>query len=290
MEHKSQHWIPRTYLEPWCDSNRIPANAEPYVWCFPKKGGTGKRKAPHNLFEDSDFYTILRADGERDLSLEDGLAVLENRFRPIRALIEGRQRIGDRDKAWLCGFVAAMHWRTRSQRDAFRQQWGHVVTVAEDLQQALGRMTPGQRQQHKPITPLGGATGPSLTVDDARRLSAQPLQHMLVTAIEEDLSLLAQMNLVVFTTDDELGFITSDHPCAYFDPHGGSRPPMLQSRTIEVTLPVSPRSLLLLCWEDLAPYRAAALPEVDNANRLQSIACAEYIVVRRDETKPVWFI
>jgi hypothetical protein len=67
------------------------------------------------------------------------------------------------------------------------------------------------------------------------------------------------------------------------------RPPMLLPRTIEVTLPISPHSLLLVCWEDFPPYKAAALPEVDNANRLQSIACTDYIVVRRDETKLVWF-
>jgi len=54
-------------------------------------------------------------------------------------------------------------------------------------------------------------------------------------------------------------------------------------------LPISPRSLLLLCWEDVPPYKAAALPEVDNAKRLQSLAYADYIVVRRDETKLVWF-
>jgi len=93
MENKSQHWIPRSYLEPWCDSNPVRANAEPYVWCFPKRGGSGRRKAPHNLFEDSDFYTIFTADEKRDLSLEDGLAVLENRFRPIRSLIETGQSL-----------------------------------------------------------------------------------------------------------------------------------------------------------------------------------------------------
>jgi hypothetical protein len=97
------------------------------------------------------------------------------------------------------------------------------------------------------------------------------------------------MNLVVFTTDDDLGFITSDHPCGYFDPDSGRRPPMLQSRTMEVGLPISPRSLVLLCWDDFPPYRAAGQPEVDNANRLQSIARDEYIIVRRDETRPIWF-
>ena len=280
MKHKSQHWIPSSYLQPWCDPDPVPANAEPYVWYFPKTGGKGKRKAPHNLFEDSDFYTIRTDEGQRDLSLENGLAALESRYRPIRALIEARKHISTEDKVWLCGFVAAMHWRTRAQRDAFREQWGHLVDIAEDLQQALDRMTPEQRRQHRPIPPLGGTEGPSLTVDDARRIADQPLQHTLLDAVEADLAVLTRMNVAVFTTEVDFGFITSDHPCTYFDPDGGRRPPMLQSRTIEVALPVSSRSLVLLSWEGFPPYRAVTPAEVDNANRTQVIACDEYIVAR----------
>jgi hypothetical protein len=112
---------------------------------------------------------------------------------------------------------------------------------------------------------------------------------MLYKLIEDDLPVLAKMNMVVFTTDDPLGFITSDHPCVYFDPDRRRRPTDLRSRTVEVTLPVSPRSLVLLCWEDFPPYRRARLEEVENANRGQSIACAEHIVVCRQQTRDVWF-
>src|ERR1700676_365516 len=41
---------------------------------------------------------------------------------------------------------------------------------------------------------------------------------MLLTTIEEDLRLLTQMNLVAFATDDDLGFITSEHPLRVFRP------------------------------------------------------------------------
>lgn len=64
---------------------------------------------------------------------------------------------------------------------------------------------------------------------------------------------------------------------------------MLNSRTIEVTMPVSPNSLALLCWEDFPNYRDTTLFEVDNANRLRQAACDEYFVVRRNASKPVWF-
>jgi len=64
---------------------------------------------------------------------------------------------------------------------------------------------------------------------------------------------------------------------------------MLESRTIEVFMPVSANSLALLCYEDLPNYKKMSLQEVDNANRFQQMACDEYFVVRRNATKPVWF-
>jgi hypothetical protein len=55
---------------------------------------------------------------------------------------------------------------------------------------------------------------------------------MLPTIMRKDLPVLAQMNLAIFTTEDDLGFNTSDHPCVWFDPEGGRRPATLSSRTI----------------------------------------------------------
>ena len=107
--------------------------------------------------------------------------------------------------------------------------------------------------------------------------------------IEGALPLLVQMNLVFFTTKDDIGFITSDHPCIWFDPEAGRRPPMLQSKTIEVTMPLSPSCLAVLSWEDFPDYRHATSFEVDIANQFRQAACEEYFVVRRNVTKPIWF-
>ncbi len=276
-------------MEAWCDPD-LPPGYAPYLWRFPKDGGNGQRKAPHNIFAETDFYTIHLPDGQRDLSLEHGLGTLEENFCRIRKTrIDSREPLSTEEKAWFCAFIAAMHFRTRAQRNAFRQQWGRVLKMAEDLQQTLDAMTPEQLQQHRPPTSLGETRGPSLTIDGVKKLADQPIQHMLASIIEEDLPVLARMNLVIFTTEDDIGFVTSDHPGVWFDPRGGRRPPMLQSRTIEVSMPVSPNSLALLCWEDFPNYKDMSLLEVDDANRLQQIGCDEYFVVRRNATKPAWF-
>ena len=69
MKNKKQHWVPRSYLAAWRDPV-IGEGIEPYVWVFPKESGEGRKKAPKNIFHESDMYTIQRADGVRDLWLE----------------------------------------------------------------------------------------------------------------------------------------------------------------------------------------------------------------------------
>jgi hypothetical protein len=113
---------------------------------------------------------------------------------------------------------------------------------------------------------------------------------MLPDLIEKDLPILARMNLVIFTTDDEVGFITSDHPCVWFDERARRGPLSLRSRTIEVSMPISPHSSALLCWADLPSYKSVSVPELDNNNRLQQANCDEYFVARCNTSKPEWFI
>src|SRR5260221_13267356 len=121
MEKSQQHWVPRSSLASWCDPDRPPLH-DPYVWRFPKAGGAGKRKARQNLFTEADFYTIHRPDGQRDLSLENGLGTLESRFCQIRETrIDKCEPLTLEEKVWLCAFVAAMHSRTRAQRYALQQ-------------------------------------------------------------------------------------------------------------------------------------------------------------------------
>jgi len=290
MEHRKQHWVPNSYLGAWCDPDRSP-KYDPYVWIFPKDGGNGQRKSPRNIFAETDFYTIHLPDGTRDLSLEHGLATLETRFSRIRETrIKKREPLNAEDKVWVCAFMAAMHLRTRAQRNAFRQQWGHALRIAEDLQHRLDSMTPEQQKEYRPTTEIGKTSGPTLTIEDVRELAKRPLQQMLPDLIEKDLPVLARMNLVIFTTDDELGFITSDHPCVWFDERARRGPLSLRSRTIEVSMPISPHSLALLCWADLPSYKSVSAPELNNDNRLQQANCDEYFVARRNTSKPEWFI
>ena len=81
--HKSQHWVPRSYLQAWVDPD-TPAGHEPYVNVISRDGGEVRRRAPSNIFTETDLYTIQLPDGRRDLRLEHGLSQLETDFFEMR--------------------------------------------------------------------------------------------------------------------------------------------------------------------------------------------------------------
>ena len=72
-KHKKQHFVPQCYLKAWCDPT-TPVDQDPYVWRFRKDGSDPRRKAPENIFHETDLYTIHRPGGGRDLVLEHGRA------------------------------------------------------------------------------------------------------------------------------------------------------------------------------------------------------------------------
>lgn len=215
-------------------------------------GGVPKRRAPANLFQETDLYTIKMPDGTRDLSIEHGLSGLETRFADIRReVIENRGEISAENRMVLCAFVAAMRARTPKQREHVRSFWSNVNDGMTQMRDAMMAKTPAERERIGRISGAPGGGRPSGSHEDVKRMVAEPLQTTMVPAISVETPLLAKLDLAVVETTDAVGFLTSDAPCVWFDPESRNRSfpfdgPALMFPTIEITLPVSPHQLLLL--------------------------------------------
>jgi len=76
------------------------------------------------------MYTIRLADGTRNLAIEHGLAGLESAFVELRdSVLAHSKEISDTDRLLLCAFTAAMHGRTRAQRNHWQSQWGQIFEM-----------------------------------------------------------------------------------------------------------------------------------------------------------------
>lgn len=293
--HKRQHWVPRAYLEAWCDP-ATPEGQQPYVWRFEKDGNSRSRKSPKNIFHATDLYTIQLPDGKRELAIEHGLAGLESEFVYIRdEVLARRNRISDKHRILLCAFVAAMKARSRSQLEhlhsEFRRIFGHITEFKEMME---ARPPHERALAARQVSPPGGNSR-TWDYEDMRTVTEGPVAPWVAGITAAQLPYLTQMNFAVLTTTSELGFITSDSPCVWFDPESYKRHPLnrgtgLGYPSIEITLPASPRQMLFLSWSDLAGYIDDVPDRVlDDLNRRTRFHAHQHFVVAYDTTKPIWF-
>jgi len=289
--HKKQHFVPKSYLRAWCDPN-TPSGQEPYVWLFSRDGSNPRRKAPDNIFHETDLYTIELPDGGRNLVLEHGLAQLESEFVSIRdTKLDLLEPLEPSEHAFLCVFVAAMHARTPARRDHLSEQWGKVLAMADQMREWAKTATP--EQKHAATSLPSSNRQRSFTYDEVKALAERPLQTAMLPFIKVEAPLLTRLDCVVVTSHSG-GFITSDNPCVWFDAEACKRPPMFQSpalmyESIEISLPVSPLQVILLNRRGLSGYLPVPPRIVDELNRRTRFGCTEYFVNSTNATQPIWF-
>lgn len=292
--HKKQHWVPKSYLAEWVDPS-VPSGQEPYVWVFPKEGGAAKRRAPKNIFTETDLYTMRQADGSRDLLIEHSLASLESEFARVRReVLAPRALLNGQDRLILCAFVAASVARTTKHRDHWSSQWKGLLEDMDVLQQAAEKMSPPERERFLRAQSPAVTSSATLSYEDVAKLSAHHLPNTLRSSIAVQLPQLFGMDLSVLSTEDPVGFITSDAPCVWFDPDAYARPwlfraPGLGWPSIEVTLPVSPRQLILLSRSGRRGYYRITDTILDELNRRTRGHANLSFVVNQDATKAIWY-
>ena len=288
-DYGSQHFVPRTYLKPWCDPE-TPKKMEPYVWVFDRDGRNGRKKAPKNLFEETDFYTIELGNGSRDLTLEHGLQELEDKFAKIRDRKLSKEiGVSAEEGAYVFAFMVAMSFRTRAHRERRQAEWARVAATMEEAQ----RNAPSDKAGRAPTPRFSfspNPNDPSLSIEDVRRLASSPIEHMLAVEMSTYLPLMAGMEMMVMRTTDRVGFITSDDPCIWLNERANAGPPILRELgTFGILMPLSPQQMLFLNPVTSCYGRLQSLAVVDELNRLSRAHAHSEIVVCRDETREEWF-
>lgn len=300
MKRKRQHYVPKSYLKAWCDPE-TPKGQTPYVWVFPKDGEHAHRRAPQNLFVETDFYTIRSASGERDLVLEEGLSQLESEFARVREIkITRRKPLSHDDRMIICAFIAATRVRTKANRERMRELWQQVLAKMDTMAEWAKTATEEQREAAS-ATLRPSAQDSYLTYEEVKQIVDQPIQSFLADSISVETPLLLKLDMVVVETSTSPGFITSDDPCVWYDPQGYTRPPPLRGPalmypSIEIAFPVSPNFMVLLNRQGihgqirLAKYGTAKDQEVvDRTNWRTRTHAHEHFVVNRKIKRESWF-
>jgi len=290
MSHKRQHAVPESYLKAWLDRN--PFKGKRHVWQFKKDGSAPRRQSPQSIFHETDLYTIHKPDGQRDLVLEQGLSRLESAFGTLRKKLAGHEPLTIEKHVELCAFIAAQQVRTPAHRDHHAKFWSEVLGQMDDMKEWAKTATPEQRDIA--AASVGGGSRPSFGYEEVKLMAERPMQTMLAPFIKAQLPHLVNMDFVVMECSSEPGFITSDNPCVWYDPEAHKRPPLYRSPglgypSIEITLPVSPRQMILLNRRSVSGYLPVPERIVDEMNRRTRAYCSEHFVSNSPTTKPIWF-
>jgi hypothetical protein len=238
------------------------------------------------------MYTLHMPDGKRDLRLEHGLSGLEGSFVTLRSQrLESRANLEIDDRLNLLVFIAAMRARTPKQRDHWKKQWQGAVDMMNRMRERMMEMTPEQR---KKIPPTVHGSGPSFDQSVAEQLAKNPTPALIYSAIESLFPAYVQMNLSILWTEEKPGFITSDNPCAWYDPEVNNRPFPYNSigldyKTVEVTMPLAPRYAALLTWKAGPLYTDVPLVAVNEINRRTRTRAQEHFVVNQSLVRDEWF-
>lgn len=291
--HRKQHFVPVCYLKAWCDP-KAPKAQTPYVWIFDKDGSNARRKAPENILHETDMYTVEMPDGDRNLMLERGLQQLESEFSCIRKhTLKPRRCIDTAEHVLLCAFIAAAQVRVPAMRQHQKDQWERPLRMMEQMM--VWAETATQEQKERASTQMPPfSSNRGLDYDQVKALCENPIQTMLNPIIQTVTPLLCRLNIAIFETDDEIGFITSDNPCVWFDAEAHKRPPFYRSpgliyESIEVTLPVSPHQCICLNRRGISGYIKAKPLIVDEFNKRTRFSADQHFVVCSNQTRTTWF-
>ncbi|GAB6172674.1 hypothetical protein JCM15765_21520 [Paradesulfitobacterium aromaticivorans] len=292
MENKKQHYIPQSYLESWCDPN-IPEGYDKYVWMFDYNGQKVKKKSPKNIFYESDMYTIYDEKGNRFLDIERGLCGLEGKFASIRDnKLQAKKELSTEEKYYILAFVAAIHNRTVAIKEHISEQWGRVLELGRMMKMEYENASPEGKKAMASIGRLND--GQSYSLEQIEKFYNEPMQTQLIPRINAEFDCYTKMHMSILNTDDEVGFITSDNPCVWFDPEAYKRPPFYRSvglgyEKVEVTLPVSPKQLIIISHTPLPLYISVQRKSVDSINRKTRFLANEHFIVNRNYKNDFWF-
>ena len=168
-----------------------------------------------------------------------------------------------------------------------------LFDLGEKIKKSFDEAFPEQKEAMKSI-PFSNDEKHSISFEEAKDVAEHPLQNLLFPQIFATIPLLIKLDFCVLEADSQTGFITSDNPCVWYDPEGYKRhphyrAPALMYPSIEITMPISPKQLILLNRKSINGNIKIDENKVDEFNRRTRFNCYHYFVVNSKIKKSHWF-
>ena len=288
MDHKKQHWIPRSYLKAWCD----PEHRDNVVHVYRADGEYKGWRAYSRIFSTDDLYTIA-VGGKRDLTTEKAFKHIEDRFLRVRRAIECEGSLPAASKRILGWFVSATRNRSPTARDQWQLVQNRIVQIGDEMAAALAKASPVERKR---MARASAHTRPDrfrlMTMNEARAAAAEPFGKWVLRHVAIEARLLEQMSFAVMKAPAGTSFITSDNPVVWHDaapPGKRCRHLGLRHPYIEISMPLTPRYCLIFDHLGKDGTCDVSQETVDMFNSRTLNDCENCFIAQNSKLRVDWF-
>lgn len=274
--NQEQHTVSRFYLKGFAQES-----GDRILWRYGKDGTGPNRISPRDATTESHFYSVKRADGTWDISIEQKLCEIETETAPAlrRLAIRETLRKGDREK--IAYFVALLFFRVsavaeHSRRDAARMQTVEGTTkFVEADRDHLERLV--SKEEIDAFIEEVQERGFGVTPHEK--------QHLLLlgSSARKATRNLLLMQWHVCRPPQGGFFITSDNPAFARRPHSLLDPYAVGIQRddlgVEIGFPLSRSAYLLASWKAMPARHAGAVSaqRVRELNRRTVLSATEYV-------------
>jgi hypothetical protein len=271
-EAKRQHFVPQLMLREF--SREI--EGKHYLSQLDVRSGAPRRVRVEAAASRRYYYAVTKEDGTRNNSIEGFLAVVESHAAPaLQSLLANPEKLSSADRATLSFFFALLDPRTpgghekseavsdASMRMLMATDFADSEAFANRYRAKLNDKSDAEIEAFRKTALRMLETG-ELGFADPR---ARALQ-LSIRASADIADVIYQMTWTLLKA--ERGFITSDRALAMFDPSlqlPWESEAWASSPNVEVTIPLTEASCLVLHFDDSAPAVAEAEQvDVDRVN------------------------
>jgi Protein of unknown function (DUF4238) len=287
---KSHHYSPVLHLRNFVGN--APAG---HVWTYDKQSGNSRSSIPEETGFETHFYSVERDDGTKDTTIEKFLADVESKAAPVyRDLLEGKLPEGQ-PKADFANFLAAMFARTPSLRRMFGEMKSRALQIHNYAygidDRAFESFVKRSGEGRAPLDEEG--------LEALRNALLDPSQFEIEVSRESTLRCLGVMDRLTplffkmgwtlvysahgyfITSDNALAKAVDPKSVSPFYGDGG-----FVNRTVEVTFPLSPKTMLLMTWaEKPRPQLEAPGEAVDGWNRARASNAERFLYAHIDDKR-----
>jgi hypothetical protein len=233
MERKRHHFVPRVYLNCFC-------NQVGNIYVYQKDNPTKNFcTSPNNIAVEKYYYSQPLPEGEKDHnSLEDLFSQVEASYGKIVKKMCNRENIS-KDMDALFKFIVLQFARVPSNRDSIEQILTETVRMSLQILDEKGQL-PEKPLQLKNVQNLFDEI--KISINPHKSLQAMP---DIIKAVG---MILSRIGFRILCNTTDISFLTSDNPVIWFNPSvkEENRLPYACSTEgpVEFLFPVTPQLLL----------------------------------------------